>query len=138
MIIYIVATNRLTWGKSSDLNEAVFHAIHRAGKPPTQIHAFKIEGEDVTTVMVNDLGRIIGPRGCEVTELGQFDVTKLSPKIYELYGEIADTLHPKDYYELGLNACLEGQDRDDNPYEGENGADWDRGWRAAKEEENGL
>ena len=92
--IYIVASNRMTWGRGTLLWEAIGHALFHSNQVVDFLLVYSVKVSEDTTeekVLVNSMGQIIAPSGSEVEDLGRMDSRDMYKKFYE-FNDIVESL----------------------------------------------
>lgn len=88
---YIVATDRMSWGRGTKVWEALGHALHHAGRRATKALLFEVKCPDGTVendIYVNEIGSIVAPKGSEVKDLDTIPLGRIAPKFYDYFDEL--------------------------------------------------
>ncbi len=101
--IYIVATDKKTWGKGMSDVEALFNAL-RYGADAKQINLLMITKipEDVdlwTSCGMNELGQVFHPKGSKVEQIMINVPNWMGRKFAEVYSDMQDIL-TEDHYRV--------------------------------------
>jgi len=92
---YIVATDRMSWGRGTHVWEALGHALQHAGRKATKAVLFEVkcpEGATENDIYVNELGSIVAPKGTEVKDLDTIAIDRIASRFYEYFDELEAAL----------------------------------------------
>lgn len=94
---YIVATDRMSWGRGTHIWEALGHALQHAGRKATKAVLFEVKAPETAAendVYVNEMGSIVAPKGSEVKDLDTIDIDRIANRFYEYFDELEAALEP--------------------------------------------
>ncbi len=95
-IFYIVATDRMSWGRGTRKWEALGHALQHSGRQATKAMLFEVkcpEGTAENDVYVNEMGSIVAPKGSEVKDLDTIELPQVAAKFYSYFDALEDGNH---------------------------------------------
>lgn len=90
-IFYIVATDKMSWGRGTREWEALGHALQHSSRQATKAILFEVKCPEGTTendVYVNEMGSIVAPKGSEVKDLDTIPLQRIAMKFYSFFDEL--------------------------------------------------
>lgn len=88
---YIVATDKMSWGRGTREWEALGHALQHSRRQATKAILFEVkcpEGTDEKDVYVNGMGSIVAPKGSEVKQRDTIPLKRIAMKFYSFFDEL--------------------------------------------------
>ena len=88
---YVVATDRMSWGRGTHVWEALSHALQHSGRQATKAVLFEVkcpQGTVENDVYVNEMGSIVAPKGSEVRDLDTISLQRIAAKFYSYFDEL--------------------------------------------------
>ena len=88
---YIVATDRMSWGRGTHIWEALGHALQHAGRKATKAVIFEVKVPEAAAekdIYVNEMGSIVAPKGSEVKDLDTIPLEQIAMNFYAYYDSV--------------------------------------------------
>ncbi len=99
--MFVVVTNRRTWGKGTSMIEALFNALRHDASAGIlniiTISGIPIDKDLFTSVSVDEMGRVHYPKGCEVVQKFVKVPSWMNRKFADCYASMADLLIDEKY-----------------------------------------